>query len=269
MNLTLRELGREILAYPEFTEKLQQDQPDPLSIPLVLLHIPKTAGTTLGHLLKAAHPDAPTLDGLAVAQRLRKMSDAARRDLRLVLGHISHSACQLIPGPKRLISVLRMPGPRVLSYYEFIARSPNHPDHALITQNQLSFGEYLEASKNGNIRPWLDNTQIRLISGCDSMAWIGREAEIFEIAIANLVAPPMRFGFSEEFDAFQCELVSEGILASRSKTRLNVAPVPADLHSALSELSPNQRIIFDDYIKWDSWFYDIAYRIKQAGQQGV
>ncbi|MEM6477431.1 MAG: hypothetical protein AAF647_00145 [Pseudomonadota bacterium] len=230
--------------------------------PLLFLHIPKTAGTTLGQLLKTAHPEAAWLDGLAVARRLRAMAPEARARLDIIQGHVPHQTGELIAGPKRYLTVLRMPGPRLLSYYNYIARAPDHPDHA--RARALSFGAYLEASLESPLRPWLDNTQMRLIAGRDGPEWIGAEARLLEHAIAHIAAPDMRFGFSETFDAFQAELVAEGLLPAVSGTRHNAAPFPADLEEALAALTAPQRAIFDAYIRWDSWFYDIAFRIKGA-----
>src|SRR5262245_54192798 len=84
---------------------------------LYFLHVYKTAGTTLSHLLERRfRPEevcpAHQLDELA------KMPTAAARRYRLYWGHLGFKLADLVPGEMIYVTMLRNPVEHVVSMYE-------------------------------------------------------------------------------------------------------------------------------------------------------
>jgi hypothetical protein len=83
----------------------------------IFLHIPKAGGTTMRDLLEPAFGHDRTcpehFDGL----HCYHAGDLAC--FRLFSGHFSLQSCDLIPGPKRIFTLLRDPVKRLVSFYNF------------------------------------------------------------------------------------------------------------------------------------------------------
>ncbi len=67
----------------------------------------------------------------------------------------------------------------------------------------------------------------------------------------------MLLGFTEHLDLFTSRLVSEGYLPDASVVpRANVSPDSGRYDSAVAELTPEQRRIFDSFTEWDKLLYE-------------
>lgn len=257
------DLRRTFLNSAEFEKKYDQlrtraDAQHPPT--LVHLHIPKTAGTTLAEALstmpamqpfKIVHDD--TLD------ELRAMPKGQRRALRYVRGHLSMGAGEALGTPYRYLSLIRRPGPRIFSFYQFIRRTRTHPTHALLTEQDMSFGDYLEYSLTSMPhRLELDNGQIRRLAGRFNPASLGQEQALLKASLHNALAPDMLFGFVEHFDAYIQMLVDEGYLPAAEVEKRNVSPNSNLYDESVAALTEKQRLIFDGYTAWDTYFYDVC-----------
>ena len=83
---------------------------------LVFMHIPKTAGTTLGNILRQA------FDGNEIFPRYNDVLKYPVGNLskyRLFIGHIDLFQANHIPGPKFVFSFIREPKRRIISQYNF------------------------------------------------------------------------------------------------------------------------------------------------------
>lgn len=100
--------------------------------PLVFLHLPKTAGTTLKAIIEGVYTPEKVLN-LRVAQggirRLFAMPPAQRDAFDVIAGHLDWRVTRLLPG-SRVITVLRDPIDRFLSWYYYALRNENAPLHA-------------------------------------------------------------------------------------------------------------------------------------------
>ncbi len=167
---------------------------------LIFLHIPKTAGTTLGLILRNQYLPHATLrtDGYS---QVAGLTPQQRRDMRLLLGHFPFGGHQYFPQPATYITLLRDPVERILSRYCHVLRdlqggNPSHhpwpwekQDLALSDYLQLGFGER-------------DNWQTRMLAGAaaTSAASDACDREIFEQAKRNLTTRFAVAGLTERFE---------------------------------------------------------------------
>lgn len=260
---TLGQLRTHFLQSEEFERKFtrlraQSEAGQPPA--LIHLHIPKTAGTTVGEALAREprlQPNRLVHDG--TLDELRALPRGRRRALRFIRGHLSMGAGEALGLPYRYSCLIRRPGPRIFSFYKFIRRSRRHPAHQLLTERDMSFGDYLEYSVEAPPhRQELDNGQIRRLSGGLGRAGLGQEQALLATALHHALSPDMLFGFVEHFDSFVQLLVKEGYLSGTDIEAFNVAPSSGSFEESLAELTRDQRRIYDGYIRWDSYFYEVC-----------
>lgn len=161
--------------------------------------------------------------------------------------------------PFRYLIVLREPGPRIFSFYQFIARTISHPTHAYLTAKKMTFGDFLEFSENDeNHQLELNNGQSRRLSGMFSKKSLGKEPEILRIAQHKVLEPSVILGVVERIDNLLSRLVALGLLPSAELPTLNISPNPGAYTKAVQLLTDKQLRIFDEYTKHDSKLYQLA-----------
>jgi hypothetical protein len=99
---------------------------------LIFLHIPKTAGSTLNHILARQYPAQATysIDGDKVQtsyDELRSLPEEQKRQLACVKGHMPFGIHSNFSQQSTYITFLRDPANWVRSYYLFILNIPTHP----------------------------------------------------------------------------------------------------------------------------------------------
>jgi hypothetical protein len=226
---------------------------------VIYLHIPKTAGTTLGEALAAEpklQPGAIVHSDLSVYRSLPLMQ---RRRLRLLRGHMNMGLGDLIDAPHRYICVIRRPGPRIYSFYRYVSRTKDHPHYKEVGESNLSFGEYLEFSQeNLHHRVEIENGQVRRLSGQLLDPRVGVAHDYIRSALYNALRPNMTLGYAEHMDSLIQKLNAEGLLTNPVITSKNVAPTGTSYEEAVAALTDAQRKIFDAYTAWDNYFYDLC-----------
>lgn len=106
------------------TEDLEREK-------IIFLHIPKTGGSTLHHLLVQGRTD----DEVCPERHngLHAFTAGELATYRIFSGHFDHASTQLIPGRKVLVTMFRNPVDRLVSLYRF---QRAHAD-AVIEQDNL------------------------------------------------------------------------------------------------------------------------------------
>lgn len=261
---SLQSLRNAFLTSSEFEQKYShfQVQLSTQQTPtLIHLHIPKTAGTSLIQALQKEPQLQPHMlvhDGEGV-DRLAAMPRAQRRALRYVHGHLSSSVGDAFDLPYRYLCVIRRPGQRIFSFYQFIRRTTDHPSFALLTDNDMSFGDFLEYSVDSmDHRLELDNGQIRRLGGNSFPSGLGHESQLLRVALHTALSPRMIFGFVEHFPLLVRSLVDEGFLTDPDIESFNVSPNADAYDQAVAELTEDQHMIFESYTAWDRYFYDVC-----------
>ena len=108
--------------------------------PLAFLHLPKTAGTTLKDVIEAVY-GADRVAFLKVGrgelEAFAGRPDAERRGFDVVAGHLRWDETGVLPGA-RVITMLREPIDRLISFYHYAAKTPGTELHEAIGRG-LSF----------------------------------------------------------------------------------------------------------------------------------
>lgn len=234
---------------------------------LLHLHIPCTAGTTLARALSQNPKMKPNMICHDRSmQPIRRMSRPKRQELRYLRGHLMMGAGDLMGTPYINMCLIRKPGPRLFSFYQAILRTENHPAHKALTENEMSFGDYLEYSVNHvRHRMELDNGQVRRLSGHFTEESIGHERLLLQLALHHALSPQNLIGFVEHFDSFADRLVEEGYLPQAKLEKFNVSPGDSTLYDkVIRKLTSAQRDIFDSYIAWDDYLYTVCETLMPA-----
>lgn len=133
---------------------------------IVFLHIPKTGGTTLHHLLLPHFAEEFVCPERFNGLRHYPAGKLAR--YRLFSGHFDLPSVQLIPGPKKIVTLLREPVSRLVSLYHFArAHRPEIIErdglelHRLA--NKYSMADFFRAKEVRN-HPAINNAMTRVLS---------------------------------------------------------------------------------------------------------
>ena len=168
---------------------------------LGLIHIPKTAGTTLhkilvhqagsgGVMLRHDSDGPPTGAWLA---------DARRRDTLgglVIVGHQSVGLHHEFPG-LRYVTCLRHPVARLVSHYHHAKSDPAHYLHAAIRDQDLDLAGYASSGLSGE----LSNGMVRMLAGVADFDHAVVDDKVFEVAKRNLESHFDAVILNESFDA--------------------------------------------------------------------
>jgi hypothetical protein len=233
----------------------------------VFIHIPKTAGTTFGNILRANFPPGAVGNlgnvfkgrgGVdpAKLKRVHASGPMLTRKLSALAGHYPFGVRSSLPDDTRYITFLRNPVERTLSHYysllEVRRRDPL-PEGSTLEQI-LADGDYMH-----------DNLQTRMLS--DHPAPFGDATEeMLEQAKANLENAFLAFGLVERFDEslvlFQRRLGLQSVLYVRQRVtnRPHEAEVPDELIRAAER-----------YNEYDLELYRVAAELfeRTVEEQGV
>lgn len=261
---TAQNLRHAFLNSAEFSQKYSADQTlrHGTQTPAVIhLHIPKSAGTSLTSILaKAFKPGTKYALHPAESDKFRTLTEAQRRKLQLVFGHLEHGVGAMLPQGCIYVCALRQPGPRILSYYRYLKRRTDHPMYALLNKTDMSFGQFLDyAAKDPNgQRLEVDNGQIRRIAGRMTPASLGDEQAVFRTALTHIFAPDMVFGLTEHFGLLLEELVARKLIDGYEPVVANAAPETVNFEAVRDGLTGTQQDLLADLTRWDNKFYSIC-----------
>jgi hypothetical protein len=191
----------------------------------IFLHIPKTAGTTLLSILDRQYPKQAIHsfggDAHVSVAEFKALDDESRAQIRLLRGHMAYGLHEYLPGSVVYFTVLRDPVARVISYYNYIRRTPPHYLYDVVTQQNMSLPDLLESK----LPLMMNDGQVRLISGVwGEPAFGGVTEEMLEKAQKNLARSFIVVGLTERFDQTLC-LLKENLNWQQDITyqRLNVS----------------------------------------------
>lgn len=160
---------------------------------LVLLHIPKCAGTAIHGALRVRFDPTAILE--ARNHSFASLSDKDLLGYRYISGHLNWHEVMRVPGPKQVVTALRDPVERILSLYYFWKA---HPAQLVEGRNlegprlarAMSLPRFL-ASEEAIVRQHIDNTMVRRLIGrtvfARNSALRDRDREFcVNVALANL-----------------------------------------------------------------------------------
>lgn len=196
----------------------------------IFLHIPKTAGTTLLDILDRQYPPEAIHsfggDAHASVAQFKALDEQSRAQVRLLRGHMAYGLHEYLPQPAVYFTILRDPVARVISYYNYILRTPPHYLYETVTNNNMSLQDLLESE----LPLMMNDGQVRLIAGVWGEPAFGQVTTgMLETAKKNLTDSFIVVGLTEQFDK-TLYLLKENLNWSQPITyrQLNVAPQAAE-----------------------------------------
>jgi hypothetical protein len=162
---------------------------------LIFLHVPKTSGTTMRHILEAQY-GADKLYCIYENNRpfhtrteFAQLSTEAKRRFRVYMGHLDYGLHRQLPVPTRYCAFMRNPVTRVISYYHHVM---SHNPH--YKKSRASLLKFLSSRD-----PQVDNHQTRLLSGVSPKFGLCTEQMLWT-AIENVDTDFVLVGLTERFD---------------------------------------------------------------------
>jgi hypothetical protein len=170
---------------------------------LILVHIPKTAGTTLaiilldwfgkdaGRAVSGWHEGRAAFSAEPVESRVSP---------RVVYGHQAFGLHEHIPKPCEYLTFLRDPVARVISHYYHVRSESTHYLHRRVTRLDMPIEEYVE---NPFRTAELDNAQVRMLASpsLERYQAVGEaKRSLLESAKDNLEQAFCFVGLTERFD---------------------------------------------------------------------
>jgi Galactose-3-O-sulfotransferase len=171
-------------------------------LPVIFLHIGKTAGSTLRTILSRHYTRQETFrvyptvyyDNL---ETLTSLPASRRGEIRLLMGHVPFGIHEHLPAPATYITMLREPVDRVMSLYYFARRVPEHYLHQPILRGNLDIERFVSDGLSWE----MDNGQLRVLTGHVHDIEIGGcKRTLLDEAKRNVSQHFSVVGFSERFD---------------------------------------------------------------------
>jgi hypothetical protein len=176
-----------------------------METPLIFLHVPKTGGTTFHSMLTFQYLGRPSIrlrpwlhtDDVYDRRRARELDeldDSVKRKLQLVRGHAYYGVHEKMPQACTYFTFVRDPISHVKSQYYYFKVKPHENRDATIW-DKMSLESIL--ADEGN--PWLDNMQVRWISGVG----LGKETigeDEYRLAQRNVENHFSVLGVTDQFD---------------------------------------------------------------------
>ena len=180
--------------------------------PVIFLHIPKTAGTTLHRIIERQYaPEHIISFGPDAHQSIadfKALREERRAQIRMLKGHMAFGLHRYFPTDSDhqrpvYFTLLRDPIERVISHYYHVLRDPTHYLYPYTEAGRMGLADFLKSK----VPVMLNNGQTRLVSGIWEKTPFGAcDAEMLETAKQNIREHFVLVGLTERFDETLCLL---------------------------------------------------------------
>lgn len=171
--------------------------------PLVFVHIPKAAGSTVAGLLTPLfesgdifHTGRQDMAHWEASLAFARLPEAERARCRFLTGHLEMAAVEAVPGDPFVFTFLREPLARIISLYRFVRRTPTHHLHSFVVDNGLDLAGFVRS------HPWdeLHNGLTRRLAGVVGPSIPPYDESLLKRALRTLEYRFEFVGLQESFD---------------------------------------------------------------------
>ncbi|GGW82344.1 sulfotransferase family 2 domain-containing protein [Alteromonas halophila] len=187
--------------------------------PIVFMHIPKTAGSTLHQLFQANYKadeiyklgvtGAPETGSFGERHKISvkkfyALNKAEQIKIKAVVGHMPYGLHEVFDNDAQYITVIRHPLGRILSHYNFVKESPSHYLHERMENEASTIVDYVQKLESKE----LNNGMLRFFLGPDhvKIPFGGCTRDMVDIAMERVeekfVAVGVQEYFAESVDLF-------------------------------------------------------------------
>lgn len=172
--------------------------------PIIFTHVPRSAGTTLVHIMKQRFSEDEQFffyvrekagNIREAMSEFEELPQEKRQKLKLLQGHTSFGIHRNFPS-HTYVTLLRDPVERIISYYYYILRLPDHYLHKVVLNSKMKLADFVTSGLSAE----LDNIQTRQLSGIHPGDNGKCNRQMLETAKANLLSHYAVFGITERFD---------------------------------------------------------------------
>jgi hypothetical protein len=183
-------------------EVLVNDQALSGSAPIILLHLPKTAGSSLREILRREYGAGGIFEvnGYEIDRSMHEFAELPRRRrrrIRAFLAQVPYGLHQMLEGPSQYITLLRHPLDRIVSHYSYVLRDPTSRLHAEVVERGLDLEGYVTESRLASL---INNGQTSALGTETFPDRTEATCSTLETAKANLEEGCAVFGLTERFD---------------------------------------------------------------------
>ncbi|NQZ03481.1 sulfotransferase family 2 domain-containing protein [Idiomarina sp.] len=180
--------------------------------PIIFMHIPKTAGSTLHQLFqlnyrseqifKLGITGAPTEGSFADRHKISvdkfySLSTLEQQGVKAVIGHMPYGLHRAFESDAQYITVIRHPISRVLSHYNFVKENPNHYLYERVKNEAPTISDYVERLNSKE----LNNGMLRFFLGPEhvKIPFDGCRLEMIDVALDRVEKRFVAVGIQEYF----------------------------------------------------------------------
>lgn len=214
---------------------------------LLFVHIPKTAGQTVEAALRWRYRNSPgaVLHYSALTEPLEEveripLEDRARA--RVIGGPFYYGLHRYIPQRCNYATILREPVARVVSLYNYVRRTKDHPLHVKVVDSDISLAEFV----GDRIGTGVENGQTKQLAG----HWQGEANEQTLATATSNLAGFLVVGLMEQFPesmALLWRALGWGlpVYQSRNVTRTPPPPIPDETVALIRERNTLDMALYD------------------------
>lgn len=216
---------------------------------LIFLHIPKNGGSTFHFIVKRYFKEQNIFsikilnNTTTNTKELLEMPKYEKDQVKLLTGHMKFGLHKELTGESKYITFLREPEERVISFYYYILRKPNHRLYKTVTENNMSLYDFVTKIDSHDV----NNGQIRLLSGIDDT-----EENMLAKALENIENHFSFVGLTEKYDESLILLkkmynwsTPYYKTVNKTKNRTKFEELDSKTIKALQEYNKGDRLLYD------------------------
>ena len=220
--------------------------------PLIFLHIPKTAGTTVHHVLHNEYRGLKffTSGNYKQIEKFEKLSDEEKKKIRLLKGHFPFGVHEIYPEPITYFTFFRDPIKRSISGFNYLYLQKTHAFHEEILREKYTLKDIL---KGGKLKVF-DNCHVRYLANAIDLEFGAVDEKVYETALKNFDSYFQSFGICERFDESLIYLKRQLNWSAPYYIKDNVS----DKKKFVSEFDEETIQLLNHYNKYDLLLYKHA-----------